>query len=92
MDCYKIKKHFDHAWEISKEIIASDNMETDKRKFHHHKNLILIEVAYFVEINMVPSGKKNYRYFIGSKDDDNKIKPFSIVLPKTSTYVESYGS
>ena len=49
-------------------------------------------MAYFVEINMVPSGKKNYRYFIGSKDDDNKIKPFSIVLPKTSTYVESYGS
>ena len=40
---------------------------------------------------MVSSGKKNYKYFIGSKDDDPKIKPLRIVLLKTSAYVKSYA-
>ena len=43
-----------------------------------------------VKINMVPSGEKNYKYFIGYKDDD-KVKQFCMVLPKTGTYVESYN-
>ena len=38
--------------------------------------------------SMVSSGKKNYKYFIGSKDDDPKIKPLRIVLLKTSAYVK----
>ena len=39
---------------------------------------------------MVSSGKKNYKYFIGYKDDDYRIKPLRTILPNTSTYVESY--
>ena len=34
---------------------------------------------------------KNYKYFIGYKDDDHKIKPLRIMLPKTSAYVKRYG-
>ena len=40
---------------------------------------------------MVSSGKKNYKYFIGYKGDDPKIKPLRIVLLKTSAYVKSYA-
>ena len=38
----------------------------------------------------VTSGEKNYKYFICYMDDDCKTKPFSIILPKMSTYVKSY--
>ena len=41
--------------------------------------------------SMVSSGQKNYRYFIGYKDDnDYKNKPICIMLPKTSAYINIY--
>ena len=33
---------------------------------------------------------KKYEYFIAYNDDDHKIKPLHITLPKTSAYVKSY--
>ena len=39
---------------------------------------------------MVSSGKKNYKYFIGYKDDDYRIKSLRTILPNTSAYVKSY--
>lgn len=36
------------------------------------------------------SGEKNYKYFYGYKDDDYKIKPLYIILPKTGAYIKSY--
>ena len=33
---------------------------------------------------------KNYKYFIGYKDDEIKTKPLHIILPKTSAYVKIY--
>ena len=35
-------------------------------------------------------GEKNNKYFIGYLFNGNKVKPFSIMLPKTSAYVKSY--
>ena len=40
---------------------------------------------------MVFSGEKNYKYFIGYRDNNYKVKPFSITLPKISTYVKHDG-
>ena len=34
--------------------------------------------------SMVSSSEECYRFFIGYKDDDYKIKPLRIMLPKTS--------
>ena len=71
-----------------------DNIEIEKLKFHHGKNLILLkdldnnnkEVS-----SIVSSGKKKYKYLIGYKDDDDyKIKALHIMLLKTSAYVKSY--
>ena len=40
---------------------------------------------------MVSPGEPNYKYFIGYKDDDYKIKSLRIMLPKINGYVECYG-
>ena len=48
---------------------------------------ILTPYIYLVRFLLA---KKNYKYFIGCIDDDCKIKPFSIILPKTGTYVKRY--
>ena len=40
--------------------------------------------------DMVSSSEKNYKTFIGYKDNDQKIKPFCIMLPKMTAYVKSY--
>ena len=39
--------------------------------------------------NKIFSSRKKYKYFICYLDDF-KMKPFSIILPKTSVYVKSY--
>ena len=36
--------------------------------------------------NRISSSEKNCKYFIGYADE-YEIKPFTIILPKTSTYV-----
>ena len=35
-------------------------------------------------------GEKNYKYFIGCLYNDHNIKPFHIMLLKTSAYTKSY--
>ena len=39
--------------------------------------------------NKISSSEKNYKYFIGSMDDDYKIKPLQIMFQKTSTLVKT---
>ena len=39
----------------------------------------------------ISSVEKNYKCFIGSLYNDDKIKPLNMMLPKTSAYVKSYG-
>ena len=70
------------------------DMEIKKRKFCHCKNLIFLEYADTDNIkvsSMVSSVEKSYKYFIDYKDDDYKIKPLHIMLPKTSAYVKLYS-
>ena len=38
---------------------------------------------------MISPGKKSFKYFIGYIND-HKIKPFTVIFPKTSAYVKSY--
>ena len=79
---------------MGEEIITFGNIEIEKRKFHHHKNLILLEYRdiYNIQVSsIVSSGEKNYKYFTGYIDDDDYIiKPLHIMLPKTSAYGKSY--
>ena len=78
---------------MSKEIIANGDIETEKHKSYHCKNLILLEdvdIDILVS-SMISSNEKNYKYSISYKDDNNyKIKPLHIMLPKMSAYVKTY--
>ena len=72
---------------MGKEITMFANIEISKRKFYHRKNVILLKGTGIKKIqvsSMFSSSKKN-KYFIGYKDDDDdyKIKPLFIMLPKT---------
>ena len=75
---------------MSKEIIWFSNIEIERHKFYHRKNLVLLEdvdIDNRLLSSMVPSGEENHRYFTGFKDNDYKIKPLLIMLPKTNAYV-----
>ena len=81
---------------MGKEIIVCAKIEIKKRKFYHHKNLILLEdvdIDKMQVCSMVSPSEKIYIYIyiyinIGYKDNDYKIKPLRTILPKTSAYVK----
>ena len=71
---------------MSKQIIAFSNIEREKLKFHHHKNLILLEDVNIDNIqvsSMVYFDEKSYKYFIAYIDDgDYIIKPLTHKVSK----------
>ena len=78
---------------MRKEIITFGDIEIEKHEFNHCKNLTLLEDVDSDKIlvsSMVSPGEKNHKYFIGYKNDDHKIKPLRLMLPKTSAYVKRY--
>ena len=71
---------------MSKEITMFPNIEISKRKFYHRKNVILLKGIGIkkIQVSSMFSSSKKIKYFIGYKDDDDdyKIKPLFIMLPK----------
>ena len=67
--------------------------EIGKRKFHCHKNQILIDdldMNKTIVSNKVLCSKKFFKYFIGYKDN-GKVKPLRIVLPKLIGYRKNFS-
>ena len=68
------------------------NTEIGKHKFHFNKHPNFLKDVVIDNI-FIPTktsfSKKNYKCFIGYLEE-HKIKPFSIIIPKTSVYVISY--
>ena len=83
---------------MSKEIKTFGNIQIEKSKFHLRKNLILLNDVHIVNIltsstaSTVSTDAKNYIYFIGYNNDNYKMKPLHIMLPKSSAYVKGYDS
>ena len=71
-------------------IITFDDIDIEKSKFHHHKSPVFqkMQIQYLTRFLLV---KRNYKYFIGYSNDDYKVKPLQIMLPKTSAYVKNYN-
>ena len=40
--------------------------------------------------NKISSNEKNFKYFIGYRDDDYKIKALLIILPNTGAHIKAY--
>ena len=63
---------------MDKEIITFADMEVEKYKFHQYKNPISIydvNTDKILVCSIVPFGKKGFKYFIGYKDDSEKVMP-----------------
>ena len=74
---------------MGKEIITFDDIEVEKHNFHQYKNPISIydvNIDRIVLLNKIPFGKKGFKYFIGHKNDDEKVMPLCINLLKMSAY------
>ena len=60
-------------------------------KFYRYKNPIFlkdIDADNMLISSKISFSKKNYKYFIGYTDYGYKIKPFSIIISKTSAYMK----
>ena len=66
-------------------------IEIEKSKFYHHKDPICLKDVDIERVsNKISFGQKNYKYFIGYLYNDHKVKPFHIMLSKTSAYVKGF--
>ena len=72
---------------MGKELLAFGDIEVEKKK-------TTIKVPFFVKdvdikevlvSSKISSDEKNYKCFIGYLDNDHKVKPLHITLPKTTT-------
>ena len=64
-----------------------------KNKFYHYKSpvpLRIVDIEKVLVSNKISFDDKNYKYFIRYLYNYDKVKPLHIMLPKTSTYVNSY--
>ena len=74
------------------EITKLDDIETEKQKFHPHKETFSINNIHTNKIaisNKVSFGKKGFKYFIGNKDA-KKIWPLCIFLPKMTAHRKDF--
>ena len=62
-------------------------LKLKKYRFHQNK---LYNINKIVVSDRLPFGKKDFRYFIGYKDD-KQIRPLCIYFPKVSAYRIDFG-
>ena len=77
---------------MPKEILTFGKIQIEKMKFYRHKTIFLgdVDIEKVLVANKIPFGEKSYNYFIGYLNDNHKVKPLYIMLPKTSAYVKGY--
>ena len=71
---------------MGKEILTFGNIEIEKSKFYRSKTPIFlkdVDIEKVLVSNKISFGEKNYKYFIGYLYNDNKVKPFHIMLPES---------
>ena len=69
---------------MGKEISMFGNIEIEKSKFYCHKTPILlgdVDVEKVLVCNRIYFDKKNFNYFIGYSNDNQKVKPLHVMLP-----------
>ena len=77
---------------MSKEIITIGDIEIEKHKFNRYKNQLFLNDVDIdnILISKKNSSSKNYYKYCICDMDDYSIKPFTIILSKSSVYVKSY--
>ena len=77
-------------------MLTFDNIEKikfEKNKFYCHKTPILlrdVNIEIVLVSNKISFDKKTYKYFIGYSQNNYKVNPLRIMLPKTTGYAKRY--
>ena len=77
---------------MDKKIIIFDDTEIEEYEFHQYKHPISIkdlDINKIVVSIVFPSGKEDFKYFIGYKDSE-KILPLCIFHPQMIIYKRSF--
>ena len=72
-------------------ITMFSDIEIEKWKFDFYKNPIFwkdIDIDNILICNKISSDEKIFKYFIGYRDDDYKIKALLIILPNTVAHIK----
>lgn len=78
---------------MDKQIIALEDIDIERRKFHYSKypiNTDNVDIDKMITSKKFCFGKMGFKYFIGYIDKDKKVKPFFIMLPKISGYTKRF--
>ena len=67
------------------EILTFGNIEIEKKRNYRH-----ITPIFLRDVDIEKELVSNKIYFIGYLYSGIKVKPFNIILSKTSTYIKSY--
>ena len=74
---------------MSKEIVMFSDIEIEKHAFHLCRSWNF-SVAPDIDIDIYSFGKNYFKCFTGDKDDDKKVKPLCIMLPKMNRCTKIY--
>ena len=75
---------------MDKEILTFEDIE--KNKFYRNNTSIFlkdVDIEKVLVPNRISFGEKNHKCFTGYLNNDHKVKPLHIMLPKTRIYVKS---
>ena len=73
---------------MDKEITKFGDIEVEKHKFHQYKSpnsIKNVDISKTVVSKSVSFGKKGFKFFTWY-EDDNKVRPLCIMLPKMNVY------
>ena len=78
---------------MGRENLTFGDIEIEKNDFYCNKNPFFLRNVCFEKVlvsNKISFCEKNCKYFIGYLNNDNRVKPLHIMLPKTSAFVKRY--
>ena len=76
---------------MDKKVIKFDDTEIEEYEFHQYKRHISIndiDTNKIIVSNKFPSGKQDYKYFIGCKDSE-QIRLWCIFYPQMTIYIKN---
>ena len=80
---------------MGRENLTSGDIEIEKNDFYCNKTPFFLRNVCIEKLlisKKISFGEKNCKYFIGYLNNDNRVKPLHIMLPKTSAFVKRYES
>ena len=79
---------------MSEKTLKFNNIRLNKKEFHKSKepiDLMSVNIDQIVVSDKFKHSDEGFKYFIGYQDDEI-VKPLSIILPQMSGYIKYFGN